>query len=318
MDPRVSSQDLSVTSVPTLLLGLDVGGTKSALLGRCGAEEVRRTGPGSNLQRDGLETSALRLATLAREALEAFPGVAQVHLCAGVAGAGRGEDQEALTRALGGQLEDLGREVRIEVVPDVELALDAAFPYPGTGMVVIVGTGSILMARAEGGAVLRAGGWGPSIGDPGSGTALGRDALAAVADDFDGGEPTILRHRLADEHSVLEPGDLIRLAHAPGFRPATLAPLLIDTAAVPDWAATRIIQRQANAVAIRAAWLASRAGEAGEIAHRVALLGGLTAAAHYREVLAEALLRHLPEWRIVRPVTTPEEAAVARASRIPD
>lgn len=305
-------------SVPddAIVLGIDAGGTKSLVCGRYAEADLRHLAPGTNLQRDGLEACADRLADAASGAIAELPPFASLFLCAGVAGAGRTNEQRALGSAVQARLAGRAAEVSVEIVHDGFLALEAAFPDGASGVVAVAGTGSILLARTEAGNIMRAAGWGRLIGDPGSGTAIGRAALEAVADDFDGGEPTILRHRLANDHGVRSPEDLVRFVHQANFDPAALAPTVVEAAAVPDWAATRVLQQQANALARRAGWLASRAQERGGITPQVVLAGGMTRAAHYREVLAEAFLRHLPEWRIVRPHATPEEAALARAARL--
>ncbi|MEM1043310.1 MAG: hypothetical protein AAGI91_11860 [Bacteroidota bacterium] len=76
---------------------------------------------------------------------------------------------------------------------------------------------------------------------------------------------------------------------------------------------TRIIKTQANALAQRAAWLVAQANDA--LTPRLVLTGGMTQEAYYRECLAEAFLRHLPRWRIVRPERRPVEGALALAQR---
>jgi N-acetylglucosamine kinase-like BadF-type ATPase len=299
-----------------LLIGLDAGATRTVAAGRCQEAAVRRDGPGANLQRDGLDACATRLADLARDAIASLPEADQLFLCAGVAGAGRPDEQRALGDRLQKHLDGAATRLAVEVTCDGTLALEGALPDGASGVVAVAGTGSALLARTRDGNVLRAGGWGHAIGDPGGATALGRDALAAVADDFDGGEPTVLRHRLAEEHGVHAREDLRRLLYHDRIDPARLAPLVIAAAAVPDWVATRILQQQVNRLAARAAWLASRAAEEGAIEPQAALVGGLVRSVHYREVLAEAILRHLPRWRIVRPAAAPEEAALARAARL--
>lgn len=304
-----------IYSFMLLLVGLDAGGTKTALLAHLGAEEVRRFGPGANLQRDGLAASTETVGGLVADLLAELPDVSALRLCVGIAGGGHPEKQAALAESLRDRLESLVSSLEVEVVHDGTLVLDAAFPSPESGLIAIVGTGSVLLARTLEGHTLRAGGWGARLGDPASGTALGKAALAAVADDFDGGEPTVLRLRLAEQFGIHEPDDLVRLIHSSELEFSQLAPIVVDAADVPDWAATRILQREANALAQRAAWLAGRAEDHGGIARRVALWGGLTAATTYREALAEAFLRHLPQWRIVRAATTPEQAALSRAAR---
>jgi glucosamine kinase len=273
---------------------------------------VRHVGPGANLQRDGLETTASRLATLVRQALADLPQGRPLRLCAGVAGAGHPTEQAALAEALRQQLGRPSREDTFTVVPDGLIALEGAFPDGRSGLLASLGTGSVFLARTEAGEVLRAGGWGARLGDPGSATEIGRAALIAVADAFDGGEPTVLRARLAQDLGLDSPEAFRLYVNGPDYAPATLAALVVEAAAVPDWAATRILQCQANAVARRVAWLATRAAEKGELAPRLALVGGLTAASLYREIVEEAVLRHLPHWRLVRAAIKPEEAALAR------
>jgi len=298
------------------VLGLDAGATHTVVSGRCEDTHVRKIGPGTNLQRDGLDACVSRLAGVAIDVLSDLPPTDRLYVCAGVSGAGRAEDQNRLRTCLADRLVTSAWKVTVEVVHDGILALESALPQGRSGLVAVVGTGSLVLARTEEGEILRAGGWGPQIDDAGSGTALGRAALAAIASDFDGGEPTILRMRLAEQYGLDSPDDLIRLVYESNVDPAALAPMVIETADVPDWAATRILQQEANGLARRAAWLAARAEEAGTMRREAALVGGLTQSRHYREVIAEAFLRHLPGWRMLRPDRTPEEAALARAQRL--
>ncbi len=71
---------------------------------------------------------------------------------------------------------------------------------PAKGIALIAGTGSICFGKNGAGEYARSGGWGHLIGDEGSGYALGRDALAAVARAWDGwGEKTLLSQLLAEQ-----------------------------------------------------------------------------------------------------------------------
>ncbi|MEM9997818.1 MAG: hypothetical protein AAF809_08965, partial [Bacteroidota bacterium] len=49
---------------------------------------------------------------------------------------------------------------------------------------------------------------------------------------------------------------------------------------------------------------------------RIAFTGPLSAPGYYRECIAEALLRHLPRWRIARPQAEPVEGALRLARRL--
>lgn len=298
--------------MPPLFIGLDAGGTKTELLAVAGDVTVSRIGAGVNLQRDGVEHSAAVLAGLIGEALTAADDPEPGGICVGVAGAGRETDRAALTERLRSALGTSLGDCPLLVEHDGTVALEGAFGG-ASGLMAIVGTGSLLLARTEDGDAVRAGGWGAQIGDDSSGVALGRAVFAAVAADFDGGEPTTLRHLLAQHHGIETADDLIAASFAPDWCPQHLAPLAIAAATEHDWVSTRIVKTQTNALAQRAGWLLTRTPS--PIAPRVALVGGLTEEAYYRESLAEAFLRHLPRWRIVRPAERPVGGALALARR---
>jgi N-acetylglucosamine kinase-like BadF-type ATPase len=83
-------------------------------------------------------------------------------------------ERRALTRALRG----LARRVR--VIADVEAAWHATLG-DGAGILVLAGTGSIVLGRTARGRWARAGGLGPLLGDEGSGFWIGRAWLRAQA-----------------------------------------------------------------------------------------------------------------------------------------
>src|SRR5262245_63087611 len=90
-------------------------------------------------------------------------------------------------------------------ISDITLETDARVALAGAtgnkaGVVIIAGTGSIACGVNSRGRFARAGGWGPVMGDEGSGSYIGRRALESVVMSYDyRGEPTsmmepILRH----------------------------------------------------------------------------------------------------------------------------
>jgi N-acetylglucosamine kinase-like BadF-type ATPase len=139
----------------------------------------------------------------------------------------------------------------IRVVSDAELACNAAF---GTadGIVVIVGTGSIVLKRHNG-TLLRSGGYGVPMGDPGSGMWLGTQAVCRVMDMIDavGPETLLIRPvaaamRLA-EHQI----DAIRLSLRtfPWQRASRLAPAVLSYASEGDPIATGIVEQATSVLA---------------------------------------------------------------------
>jgi N-acetylglucosamine kinase-like BadF-type ATPase len=136
--------------------------------------------------------------------------------------------------------------------------------------------------------------------------------LSAVADAFDGGPPTTLTARLAELLGITSPEDLIRVVYADAQAMPSFAPLVVAAAEAGDWVCTRILKTQANALAQRAGWLATRLDDT---TPHIALMGGLAGETYYRECLTEALRRHLPGWRVTRPSRRPVHGALALAEQ---
>jgi glucosamine kinase len=295
--------------LPPIYIGIDAGGSKTDVLARAGERLLRRTGDGVNLKRDGIRRSTAVLTRLISEALDGLEHDGSGSICLGAAGAGRSEDRSGLIEHLREQMGARLDPYVLTVEHDARIALESAFGGE-SGMIVVVGTGSVLLARTEAGALERAGGWGARVGDDGSGTAIGTAGLRAVADAFDGGPPTTLCNRLAEQFGIDAPAALIRLVYTDEWNVQTLAPLVVSEAETGDWACTRVLKTQANALAQRAGWLATRADD---IAPRVALMGGLAGETYYRACLEEALQRHLPGWQVVLPSCRPVHGALALA-----
>jgi N-acetylglucosamine kinase-like BadF-type ATPase len=145
-------------------------------------------------------------------------------LWVGLAGAGR----EAVRRRVEKALSDGRLSERVTVGSDAEAALFDAFAW-GPGMVLICGTGSMVIARTESGEVVRAGGWGGQLGDEGGGYDLGLQGLRAVARAVDRrGPATSLQETLLAALGLEDPYDLISwAAGASKADVAALAPALI-------------------------------------------------------------------------------------------
>lgn len=297
--------------LPPIYIGVDAGGSKTEVLARAGERVLRRMGDGINLQRDGLHRSTETLSQLISNMLDDLEHDGTGSICLGVAGAGRVEDRNLLLERLREQVGARLDSYVLTVEHDAHIALESAFES-ASGMIVIVGTGSVLLARTETGRLERAGGWGARIGDDGSGTAIGTAGLRAVADAFDGGAPTSLSDRLAEQFEIDSPEVLIRAVYSDAWKSQTLAPVVVEEAEAGDWISTRILKAQANTLAQRAAWLVTRADA---ISPRVALMGGLAGETYYRVCLEEALHRHLPGWQIVYPSRRPVHGALALAQR---
>jgi N-acetylglucosamine kinase-like BadF-type ATPase len=178
---------------------------------------------------------------------------------------------------------------------------------------VIAGTGSIVLARTEDGTMRRAGGWGHRLGDAGSGHAVGRAGLRAVAAAFDGGADTSLCARLNEQCGIDGREALIRRVYQEEVALQDVAPLVIEAAAGGDPVAADILTAQADALTQQVEWLLD---EADGIAPRIALLGGLLRNEHYAQQLRCALRRQVPDWSVEVLEHEPVVGALRRARRL--
>lgn len=278
------------------------------------SEQVDHHGPAANPKQGGVEESARTLTALVRESMQPFRPIGRLSICAGVAGAGRTDEQEALATRLRRELADDADDVRVEVVHDARIALDAAYGS-GSGLVIIAGTGSVVFARAKDGTTRRVGGWGRLLGDPGSGYAIGQAGLRAVAAAFDGGKETWIRSRVDDQYDIDEREALIREVYQEDFAVQNVAPLVIEAAVDGDPVATDILTSQAADLVQQVEWLLN--GENG-IASRIALLGGMLRNKPYEQVLRRTLRDRVPDWSIEILRHEPVVGALRRARRADD
>lgn len=168
-------------------VGIDGGGTRTTLgiADERGTELLRRIGPAGIVDARRPSASAELLVSLVREAVESagLEGPASV-LCAGLAGVTNAAEREIVEATLTRS----GVADRVAVLSDGETALFGALGG-GAGILVISGTGSVAYGRSEDGRVGRCGGWGMTLGDEGSGYAVGRAGLRAALLSVDGRSP---------------------------------------------------------------------------------------------------------------------------------
>ncbi|MGH7561713.1 MAG: N-acetylglucosamine kinase [Gemmatimonadales bacterium] len=176
-----------------LFAGADVGGTKtSVLLAEDDRELARATAAGAAVRPGRALVSSSRIASAVRSVLAQAGKLEADVLVVGAAGAGREPARSELREGL--RIEHVAG--RVVVTGDVDIALEAAFGE-GPGIVVVSGTGSIVVGRRTDGSLTRAGGLGWQMGDEGSGYAIGRAALQAVGRADEGrGPATTLSERL--------------------------------------------------------------------------------------------------------------------------
>ena len=272
MDTAERADDLHSPTMSPILIGADVGGTKTAVAIARGDEVLARAdGPGAALRPGRALQSAATIAEVVRRGLA---GVGQIRgdvLVVGAAGAGRRPEREELARALRGE----AVAERVVVTTDIEIALVAAFGN-APGIVVSAGTGSVAVGRDRSGAMHRIGGYGWQMGDEGSGYAIGRAALGAVSRAKDGRSPaTPLQQRILAATRSSDFDELVRwAATASPAEVAALAPTVLEVAAAGDVLARGILDYAARELSqLAICLLPLLAG--GREPMRVALTGGL-------------------------------------------
>jgi len=256
------------------VLGIDAGGTKTVALLSDSSGEIIGEGRagGANLQTEG----ELQVEKVLHDVIEKAMGQRRDPpdaVCLGMAGVDRENDG----RVIRGIMQRLGFRQNTLIVNDALIALVAG-AGASPGVVVISGTGSIAYGVGPRGFAARAGGWGPTLGDEGSGYWIGRRALEAVVRAVDGRGPrTTLTDRVLAHLSLPRPELLIsEIYHQPHGRRAiaSLGPI-VDRARVDgDVVAAEIMIDAADELARAAASVITRLEMRGD-QFRILLAGGM-------------------------------------------
>jgi len=258
-----------------LAVGVDLGGTWIRAVALCDGRARRRI---------RCATPLSELGTLLRALVGRVPIATLVVAARGVWTA---RERAAARR----RLRPLAR--RVEVISDVEAALLGALDGQ-PGLLVLAGTGSIVLGRNGEGRVARAGGLGPLIGDEGSAFWLGREWLR------------ITPQAASTARALAKRPDAVA-------RVAAFAPLVLGRARRGDPRARAI-------AAAGQEHLAALAGGVVRALHlpapvRVSWTGGVANNAWYRVGLRRALGRRFAcRWQA--PVSDPALAAARLALRL--
>ncbi len=299
-------------------VGIDAGGTSTRLLSRGSTSEpVAFNGPAANFQKEGLERTVTILLNLVEQAERAFPDETLSGLCAGISGAGREYDRQAIADALRERLRERPRTALLSnchvlVEHDAVIAIQGAFGDE-SGIVVIVGTGSITYARCDDGSRRRFGGWGRLLGDEGSGLRIGLEGLRAVVHDFDLDIESDLRTRLATAFGITTPDMLIERVYRAGWPPQEFAPCVLKAAEARNLTAREIVGDQIRSLISQVSGLVTKCSS---LSPQLALLGGLSENAYYRSSFNEALRDALPGWQLRTPKHSAVEGALELAQRL--
>jgi N-acetylglucosamine kinase-like BadF-type ATPase len=146
---------------------------------------------------------------------------------------------------------------QVVVTNDAIPVIFAANPS-GQGVALIAGTGSLALGRTTDGntdgTIARSGGWGPLIGDEGSGYAIAIAGLRDAAKAADGrGEATDLLPRFCQSLEADTPSQIISALYSDAYdrpRIASLASIVFDASADGDAVASAIIGQATRDLAL--------------------------------------------------------------------
>lgn len=304
-----------MTTTPAgLTLAIDLGKTSCrARVSRDGTVIAEGHGAGAPGLADynGAELSFQAIADAA--AVTGVDPRALARIGIGAAGVEAGRDAaRELIRIVRSRLAD----VPVAIINDALAAHAGAFGG-GLGSILIAGTGAICFTVAEAGGVTQIDGWGPWLGDAGSGQWLGRHGLQAVLRAHDGRGPAtaLTADAAALGGSILELPLWVAQSGAPARQLGRFAPTVIDRAAEGDPVAAGIVDEAARLLALTCVASGSRtvcvagglAGHpffAGRLRDALAVAGLVEVAAHGDALDGAALIAataELPhEGRVIR------------------
>lgn len=301
------------------LLGIDGGGTKTHAVITDSSFRVLGEGfsGAANPLRVGLEEAVRHIEQAVVDACaQAGIEVDDVDsACAAIAGINHPIHFHTLSDALNEALQIGG----LELVTDARAALKGALDG-GAGVVVIAGTGSIAIGVNHEGQRARAGGFGPTLSDEGSGYYIAQRALKAVVSSFDGRSPrTMLAERICNRLGVANPSDLPGVIYNSDSEPVDIAPLaeLVDEAAREgDEVARRILTSAGRELGKLASSVIEKLG-LGQREFRVACVGSVFRSGELvLEPLREAVHAVAPCAEIGLPLYPPAIGAAKLANEL--
>ena len=254
-----------------IIIGVDGGGTKTvaAAMRYDGTLLGFERGDGINFNNIGMDRARQNLRRVVDGLLRAC-GEQTADLISVGMSAVDGECAAAATAAFAGELFD---PARVLMHSDAYAALMSA-TMGGGGMIVICGTGSMILRVDDDGRQNVYGGWGYLLGDDLSSYTLAIDGMKRAIAAWEGvGERTALGDALMEHFSLAAPRDMIGKMYALRFAPqeaAKFAKTVLCLAREGDAAAKDVVEEN---IARLAALAVSAAG--GDMPRTVWLYGGV-------------------------------------------
>lgn len=301
----------------SVYLAVDAGGTKTECVIADDDRVLSRvTGETVKIMSVGAAEATARLHHLLEEAssVAKVPLYLVTRACVGLAGISS-EGVRAWAEASFGEV--LTGELML--TGDEEIALEAAFGE-NPGVLVIAGTGSHVVGRCSNGSRMTAGGWGPMLGDEGSGHWIGLEGIRSGLRALDRGLPSCLLREVYALWGINSIGALVAKANSrprPDF--AALAEGVARCAAQGDALAKSVLERAGEELAAQVSIVVSKMRAAGceaRDAERVAFTGSvLSRIPAVYAAMTQSLRRSHPQSKVEDRPAEPIEGALARARR---
>jgi N-acetylglucosamine kinase len=237
------------------VLGIDGGGSNTVCVLTNDALQVLGRGEAgpSNYQNVGIAATLESILAAIQAAVQTTDNLEISAICLGLAGIGRKVDLEVV-QDLVQELQD-GKSLPItwNLQPEnIVVCSDALVSLYGgighdVGIVVAVGTGSVVFGRNQQGETKRVGGWGHVLGDDGSAYKIAIAGMQAALRAYDGrGIRTRLMEDFQQNLDLVTIEDLVEVIYRRGWgvkEIAALAPIIDFAAAAHDIVANQIIDR---------------------------------------------------------------------------
>ncbi|MFN2340951.1 MAG: N-acetylglucosamine kinase [Halanaerobium sp.] len=242
-----------------LTAGIDAGGSKTEciIVDSESSTIITRaqTGP-ANYQVVGLKKACQEIKSALDEA-KAKAGISKLSVIGlGIAGAGRENDKIKLRKELNQLI-----ETEFFITDDAQTAFLGATGGEA-GIVLIAGTGSIAYGLKKSGHKIRSGGWGPLIGDEGSGFWIALEAIKkTVKANENRAEATKLEALIIDYFNLDSLQELIPFIYGnelPRREIAALTPKIMELAENGDKIAAEIIEEALSELSLLANSLTKR------------------------------------------------------------
>lgn len=197
------------------------------------------------------------------------------------------------------------------VTSDAEIALEGAFDGKN-GIITIVGTGSIGLAKTAKNKMYRCGGWGIELDDEGSGAWIGREGLTATVRALDGrGEYTKMTEvvdNLYPTISIKEPRTIVKAYAEGAFEYQMLTPSVMKCAAEGDTVCLDIIERASKHLSELPFTLS---GKFTKTPINVALMGGIIDADTLLSKMLKEEIEKDKRFKIVKPKGNALDGAIS-------